>query len=289
MNIAVLGTGLMGGPMAIKLLEAGHSVVVYNRTSSKLTPLKKKGLISAKSPEEAIRHAEFVLLILADAAAIEDVLSFEEPEKILPEKIVIQMGTIGQEESQAFAEYVTRSGGRYLEAPVLGSIPEVEAKRLIVLTAGDSDLLAKCRPLLETFGSDIFHFGGIGKAAVVKLALNQMIAALTATFSISLALVRENGIEPQAFMEVLRNSAMYTPTFDKKLGRMLSGKFDEPNFPTRHLLKDVELFATEARNVDLSTTLLESIRDILQMTVDNGYARSDYSAMITAIIPRDKW
>lgn len=119
----------------------------------------------------------------------------------------------------------------------------------------------------------------VGTGAAVKLALNQLIASLTVGFSTSLALLQKNNTDIDKFMEILRPSALYAPTFDKKLQRMLDREYSNPNFPTKHLLKDVLLFTKEAEAAGLDTSMLVGLQRVISSTVDRGLDFTDYSAV----------
>jgi 3-hydroxyisobutyrate dehydrogenase len=136
--------------------------------------------------------------------------------------------------------------------------------------------------LLKHFGEPM-HVGAVGAATATKLALNQLIASLTGAFALSLSFVRRQGVEPETFMSILRESALYAPTFDKKLSRMLEGNYDNPNFPTKHLLKDTNLFLAEAQSLELDVTSLDGMRQILEMAQQLGLADKDYSSLFAAI------
>ncbi|MBD1904106.1 MULTISPECIES: NAD(P)-binding domain-containing protein [Cyanophyceae] len=287
MKVGFLGTGLMGQPMVKRLLEAKISVVAYNRTQSKLAPLRDAGAKIADSPQEAIRESECVILMLTNATAIYDTLLSEASRQELKGRTVIQMGTISPSDSKAIASEVVAAGGEYIEAPVLGSIPEAEAGKLMVMVGASGEQFQKWLPLLKNFGSEPLHIGEIGAAAAVKLALNQLIASLTSTFALSLGFVQNQGVEVEKFMQILRQSALYAPTFDKKLQRMLDRNYENPNFPTKHLLKDTNLFLTEAKSEGLNVSSLEGIRQILEIAQNMGLADDDYSALFSAINPKN--
>ena len=277
----------MGQPMVKRLLEAKISVAAYNRTQSKLAPLRDAGAKIADSPQEAIRESECVILMLTNATAIYDTLLSEASRQELKGRTVVQMGTISPSDSKAIASEVVAAGGEYIEAPVLGSIPEAEAGKLMVMVGASDEQFQKWLPLLKNFGSEPLHIGEIG-AAAVKLALNQLIASLTSTFALSLGFVQNQGVEVEKFMQILRQSALYAPTFDKKLQRMLDRNYENPNFPTKHLLKDTNLFLTEAKSEGLNVSSLEGIRQILEIAQNMGLADDDYSALFSAINPKDE-
>ncbi|MBD1934200.1 MULTISPECIES: NAD(P)-binding domain-containing protein [Cyanophyceae] len=287
MKVGFLGTGLMGQPMVKRLLEAKISVVAYNRTQSKLAPLRDAGAKIADSPQEAIRESDCVILMLTNATAIHDTLLSKASRQELKGRTVVQMGTISPSDSKAIASEVVAAGGEYIEAPVLGSIPEAEAGKLMVMVGASGEQFEKWLPLLKNFGSEPLHIGEIGAAAAVKLALNQLIASLTSTFALSLGFVQNQGVEVEKFMQILRQSALYAPTFDKKLQRMLDRNYENPNFPTKHLLKDTNLFLTEAKSEGLNVSSLEGIRQILEIAQNMGLADDDYSALFSAINPKN--
>ena len=285
MRIALLGTGLMGRPMAERALALGYQLVVFNRSSDKAEPLRSSGALMAASAAEAIDSAECVILMVADGAAIREVLFNSEPTPDLKDRTVIQMGTISPADSVALEKKVLGLGGEYLEAPVLGSIPEASAGKLLVMVGASKPQFDKWSTLLECFGSEPLLIGEVGKAAAVKLALNQLIASLTVGFASSLGLVQSLGIEVGLFMKILRRSALYAPIFDKKLKLMLDRDYGIGNFPSKHLLKDVALFSAAAQTVNLETIGIEAIHRLLEITLEKGYADGDYSALFEAVSP----
>lgn len=283
MKVAFLGTGLMGQPMAQRLLDVKVEVIAYNRTPEKLAPLKAAGAEIAARPYEAIRAADYVILMLTNTVAIYQVLLSDSSLRHLEGKTVIQMGTISPSESKQIRDTVVNAGGEYIEAPVLGSIPEAKAGNLIVMVGAESGQYRRHVKLLQYFGTEPVLVGSVGSAAALKLALNQLIASLTAAFGLSLAFIQRQGVDVDVFMQILRDSALYAPTFDKKLQRMLDNNFDNPNFPTKHLLKDTDLFLPEAESLGLNVSSLEGVRNILKAAINMGFANDDYSALIAAI------
>ncbi len=285
MKIGLMGTGLMGLPMAQRLLAADLTVTVYNRTAAKLQPLQAAGAQIAESAVALLEASDCVILMLTDAAAIRELLLTEATRPQLRDRTIIQMGTIAPAESQAIAQAVTELGGEYLEAPVLGSIPEAKAGTLLVLVGATPEQFQQWSKLLKHFGPEPRLLGPVGAAAATKLALNQLIASLTTAFALSLGLVQRFGVETEAFMAILRQSALYAPTFDKKLTRMLQRNYAHPNFPAKHLLKDTNLFIAAAQELGLHTESLLGVRQILELTHQMGWAEADYSALYAAVNP----
>lgn len=285
MKVGFLGTGLMGLPMAQRLLDANIKLVAYNRTPAKLEPLRTAGAAIAEHPHEAIRDCECLILMLTNASAIRSVLLSDTSRQHLTGRTVIQMGTIAPTDSRAIRDEVVAAGGDYLEAPVLGSIPEAKAGKLIVMVGGSAEQFQRWLELLQNFGSEPLLIGSVGAAAAVKLALNQLISSLTAAFALSLGFVQRQGTDVELFMQILRDSALYAPTFDKKLQRMLDRNYSDPNFPTKHLSKDTDLFISEARSVGLNVSSIEGVRKILEIAMNGDFSEEDYSSLFSAIAP----
>ena len=273
----------MGRPMAERLLVRGYPLWAYNRTREKAQDLGSSGAQIVQTPAEAIRQADCVVLMLSHGPAIRDVIFSEEVRSDLSTRTVIQMGTIGPSESREFEREVNAVGGDYLEAPVLGSIPQAEEASLIVMVGASGEQFGQWSQLLRCFGPNPLLIGPVGKAAALKLALNQLIASLTVSLALSLGIVQHEGLSVDQFMEILRGSALHAPTFEKKLPQMVSGDYENPNFPTRHLLKDVDLILDTAQEMGLDASGLRGIRTVLEKTIARGWGDADYSALFETI------
>jgi 3-hydroxyisobutyrate dehydrogenase len=278
MEISLLGTGLLGSAIGERLLNRGHRLMVWNRRPERAGSLVALGAQRAASAAEAVAAAAVVITVLSDGPVTSAVL-LEQADAALAGRLVLQVATIAPAESQALASAVEARGGRFLEVPVLGSRPEALAGTLQLMVGGDAQTLERARPLLAALGGEPFHLGAVGAALHTKLALNQLIASLTHSFSLSLHLVQQAGVEVEAFMAILRNSALHAPTFDKKLARQLADDYANPNFPTAHLQKDLNLFLQAATAQQLNTLGLQGLAELLQGATAAELAELDYSAL----------
>ena len=283
MKITLLGTGLMGAPMAMRLQSQGHTLTVWNRSPDKLKPLHEAGLKSAATPAEAIEQAEVVILMLSDYAAIEAVLA-QIPDTAWAGRCLLQMSTIAPDQSRQLAGRLRHAGADYIECPVLGSTPQASAGSLILIAAGSETAIACCQPILDALGEKQHLLGpDPGQAAAAKLALNQLIPSLIAMFGLSLHYIQRQEIHPEDWMKILRDSSLYAPSYDKKLERLLSADFSQPNFPVRHMLKDIGLFLSTAEPLGLDTRMLEALQALLHKCADAGQADADYSIVGQAV------
>ena len=278
-DVSLLGTGLLGAPIARRLAATGLSVTVWNRTAAKAEALREAGLAVAPTAAAAIAASPVAILMLADAPAIRAVLAGPGVAAALAGRTVVQMGTIGPDESRAFAAELAAAGGEWVEAPVLGSIPQADSGTLQVMVGGTEEQLARLEPLFSSLGRDVRLVGEVGMAAALKLALNQLIGSLTTAFATSLAFVRASGVPTDLFLEVLRPSALYAPTFDKKLGRMLDREYRDPTFPLRLLRKDLLLFAAAARGAGLDPAIARGVLETIARAEQKGLGDADYAAL----------
>jgi len=285
MTVALLGTGLLGRAIAERLQATHHTVIAYNRTAARALPLQASGVTVVTVPEQAVVQADVVLLVLADAAAIRAILLAPAVEKHLRGKSIVQMGTIAPDESITIQREVDRIGGTYCEALVLGSLVEAKAGALQIMVGGTEEQFARWDPFFRSLSHEPRLIGPVGTAAALKLALNQLIAAEISAFALSLALAQRSRVPIDTFMTILRESALFAPSFGKKLPRLLKRDYHNPNFSTRNLLKDAELFLAEATKQQLVVDSLEGIVSLLRKTIRQGLGEVDYSAISDIINP----
>lgn len=310
MVLGIMGIGLMGRAFARRFAATGLHVNIYNRHYDKVIDLADEGCTVFESSNDFIASCDTIILMASDSAAIKQLLPLEMPAPdtateaasrdatrdateatlqaralTLANKTIIQMATIAPEQSRDLAEKIERCGGRYLEAPVLGSLPEAAAGSLIIMAGGDNTLYHELLPTLKILGNKPRLIGPVGAGSALKLSMNQLIASLTAGFSLSLAYARHNGVDTDLFMDTVRDSALYAKTYDKKLDKYLARDFGTANFSTRHLLKDIRLFIDGAKLSGLDTNALEGIERITSEAVDRGLSSMDYSSIYQVIDP----
>ena len=275
-SVAVLGTGLLGEAIAQRCLSQGSTVHAWNRTKERIEPLLALGATEIGDLSEVSSTCETIITVLRDGAVTAKVVAGLGP---LHHTTVIPMGTMGVSESKALATQVLRQNGSYLEAPVLGSKPQALSGSLLVMAGGDADVFEQQLDLLKHLSQQPKLVGPVGSGAATKIALNQLIASLTHSFSLSLRLIQHAGVPVETFMEILRPSALYAPTFDKKLERMLGGHYDDPNFSTALLRKDLELFLQEASEAGVQDLGLKGLAKLLNKANGTPLDHQDYCAL----------
>ena len=275
-RVTLLGTGLLGTAIGIRLLECGVELKVWNRNTDRCSLLVEEGAKLLDQLDSGIQGCSAVITVLRDGPVTAEIIRDLGP---LDQACVIPMGTMGIQESKDLAQQVIQQQGTYLEAPVLGSRPQALNGTLLVMAGGKQNLFDQQKPLLQHLSQQPMLVGPVGSGAATKLALNQLIASLTHAFSMSLRLIQQSEVDVETFMQILRPSALYAPTFDKKLQRMLDAHYTDPNFSTALLRKDLDLFLKEAITKEINTTGLNSLMALLDESTGSSLDDMDYCSL----------
>ncbi len=281
MRIAFLGLGNMGIHMARHLVKARHEVTVWNRTASKAKELEEQGARVAASPAEATRSAEIAITMLADDRAAEStVFGPEGLIDALPKGAVhISSSTIGVALSQRLSQEHSQRRQQFLAAPVFGRPEAAEAGKLFVVAAGNSDVIERCRPVLEAIGQRVFVMGDKPEMAnVVKLSGNFMISTIVEGLGEAIALTRKYGIDPHQYVDFLTSSLFAAPVFKTYGGIIADERYSPPGFKLRLGLKDCKLVLAAAESVDVALPFASVVRDHMLTAISRGMEELDWSA-----------
>ena len=278
MQVAVLGTGIMGAGMARSLLRAGHEVRVWNRTAERAAPLAEDGARVAGSVAEAVEGADVAMTMLFDADATVQV-GREVVEALGADGVWLQCGTVGVDGASRVAEV---GGGRVLDAPVLGTRKPAEDGALVVLLSGPATLRERVGPVLEAIGSRTVLAGDdLGAASALKLACNAWVALLTAGTAQSLGLARSLGVDPGLFLEAIGGGPVDSPYAQLKGGMMLEESWETPSFELDGVVKDLGLMVEAGGAAGFPTGLLEAVRSVFSAASRDGHGGEDMAAVAT--------
>ncbi|MER3474909.1 MAG: hypothetical protein C4335_13005 [Armatimonadota bacterium] len=281
MRTGVIGLGIMGSAMAERLLAAGHTVFVYNRTREKAQPLLAKGAYWADSPAEAARQCEVVLSIVTDPAAVEQI-SFGERgilHALDAQSLHCDMSTVSPAWSRHMAQTYQQAGKRFVQAPVLGGRKQILEGTLLVFGGGAEEDLNRCEPAWRAFSNKIWRFSSAEQSATTKLACNMMIAHMMVGLGQSLLFAAKGGVSPSTLLDILANSNLGAPMYATKGKAVLERNF-QANFFVRHLLKDLSLAEDSARETNTMLPLNALTRELFVAAMQKGYADEDYSAVV---------
>jgi 3-hydroxyisobutyrate dehydrogenase-like beta-hydroxyacid dehydrogenase len=280
-RLGFIGLGHMGAPMCGRLLVAGLSPTVFNRTATRAEPLVARGAALASAPAEVAVQADLVITMLADGQALREVTLG--PGGLLsgarPGLLLVDMSTVGPTESAEVAAACQAVGTAYLRAPVSGSTTLAEAGALVVLASGPRESFERAAPLLQHLARQLYYVGGGEEARYLKLTLNMLIGATMASLAEALTLGQKAGLDLAQMLEVFGGSAVGSPFVNYKAGPLARRDFS-PTFTVRGIQKDFDLALAAARELEVATPLTALVRQQFQATSGNGWAELDLSAVL---------
>jgi 3-hydroxyisobutyrate dehydrogenase len=282
MRVAVLGTGIMGAPMARNLAAAGHEVRAWNRSRERAEPLAADGVEVADTPEAAVREAGVVVTMLADGAAVEAVADgLEFP----PDAVWAQMSTVGIEATDRLVEIARAAGVPIVDAPVLGTKAPAEQGQLTVIAAGPPEARERCAPVFDAVGARTVAVGDApGAATRMKLVLNAWLLALVEGLGESVALAEALGVDPSTFLEIIDGGPL-GPPYAKMKGSMMIERSYAPSFTLALATKDARLALDAARAQRLELPALRAILGQMEKAIEQGHGDDDLAAAVEASRP----
>jgi len=272
-TVAVLGTGIMGAPMARNLLAAGFPVRAWNRTAAKAAPLGEAGAVVAGSPGEAGAGAGIVLTMLTDADAVLETAA----EALDGAQVWLQMSTVGIDAAERCAALAAERGVTLVDAPVLGSRQPAEEGKLVVLASGPEDVRERVDPLFDAVAARILWLGEAGSGQRLKLVANTWVLALVEGLAETLLLAEGLGVPPQWFLDVIAGGQMDCGYAQLKGRGMIERSFP-PAFPLRHAAKDLRLVEEAVGRYELDVPLIDAVAARFAQGVEAGHGDLDMSA-----------
>ena len=283
-RIGFIGLGTMGTPMATNLLKSGFSVQVWNRTASKVEPLRSFGAKVGKSPAHVAAEVDVVMTMVARPQDVEAVVLGPDGvlEGIKSGAILIDMSTVSPATSRKLAGAATTKQVEFLDAPVVGSKGPATDATLVILVGGLPTTLERVRPILAKLGKTIIHAGDVGAGSALKLATNLMLAHLAAGFAEGLLLVQRAGLDPKRYLDVLEASPFRSAWYQTKGVGMIKRDFT-PHFALKHMHKDVRLMRELSEEVGAALPVTRAIEVLFAQSEAAGRAELDYSAILAQL------
>lgn len=279
MDIGFIGLGQMGRGMARRLLAAGHTLIVWNRSPAAAEALRAEGARVAAAPAETLA-AEVVISMLADDAAVRSVwLDPGLATRCPPGTLHLNMATVSLALARTLAATHAAGGSDYVSAPVFGRPEFAREGQLDIVAAGAPAALARCAPLFGILGRRWFKLGDQApRANIVKIARNFMLATIIESLGEACALVEKAGVPPSEFLDIITSTSMNAPAY-KNYGRMMLEKPQQPTFPLHLGLKDVELALAAAADCAMPLPSAALIRDQHLGAIAHGYGDKDWAEL----------
>lgn len=272
-----IGLGQMGEPMAKHLLNSGVNVGVYNRDPAKAEKVVEAGGTLYPSVLELVKAYDVIFLMIADYAAVQQVLSDE----VLAElngKVVVNMSTISPSQNQAVEALLAQHGAEFVEAPVSGSSKVAEAGKLLVLAAGKEETVELLKSLFAAFSTTTFYYGEVGKAGGIKLMINSLLGIFIQAYGEALNFADQYGIPKEKVIEMISGSFMNSPIFQAKVPMYQANEFP-PAFMMKHMTKDFNLASEEIAKLGKSYPLIEQATKTYNQANDSGLSEVDMAAI----------
>jgi 3-hydroxyisobutyrate dehydrogenase-like beta-hydroxyacid dehydrogenase len=282
-TIGFVGLGHMGGNMASRFLHAGYTVYGEDRSRDQAQPLADEGLRWCDTPRAVAEAADVILTSVPNDAVLDQVASG--PDGILAgiaaDEIWIDMSTVSPRASRDMAERVRARGATMLDAPVSGSVPQVQAGTLTIMVGGDEQAYARVEPILRELGTPT-HVGENGQGLALKLAINISLAVQMLAFSEGLVLAERAGIDRELAKDVMTQSPIGSPML-KARADLIFDLPDEAWFDVSFMQKDIGLALETARELRVTMPSAMAADKVLKVAAGLGYEHRDIAALYEVV------
>jgi 3-hydroxyisobutyrate dehydrogenase-like beta-hydroxyacid dehydrogenase len=284
-SVGFIGLGLMGRPMSMNLLKAGFAVTVWNRTASRAEELVAAGAILAKTPRDVAAAADFLITIVSDPPALEEVLWGKGGEgagalsALKSGATYMDSSTVSPALARKIAAECGKRGVRFLDAPVTGGDWGAKKGELVFMIGGDAETVKEAEPIIGVMGKKWFHLGPNGAGQTIKLAMNAILALQVEALAEAVSLVTAAGLQPEKLVEVMQSSMARSGVLDVKSQNVLKHDFT-PSFPLRLMLKDLGLALDLAKQLGVTLPATTAAEETYASVTKAAKEDLDYSAVM---------
>jgi len=277
-EVGFAGLGIMGSRMAANLRDAGHDVVVFNRTREKADAF---GGPVAGSPRELASRCDVLITMLVDGPDVEAVMR-DAIGGARPGALFVDMSTIAPKMARAIGAALADRDVRFIDAPVTGSSPKAEAGTLTIMAGGEASDFERARPLFEVMGELVVHVGALGQGQMIKLVNNAVAAANAVTLGQALLVAKRTGVDLDALQQVMAAGSGGSTMLDLKAGPMREHDYTTL-FKLEHMLKDVRHCLEEGQAAGVPFPAAAGAREVLSAALGRGLGDADFAALIEVL------
>ncbi|HZU24039.1 MAG TPA: NAD(P)-dependent oxidoreductase [Bryobacteraceae bacterium] len=284
-NLAFLGLGIMGYPMAQNLLRAGHRVALWSHTADKARKLAgEKGGVFCATPREAAEQADGVFLCVGTPDMSESVLTEDDGviQSARPGTIVADCSTVSPVRSRRIAEQFAGRGVEFLDAPCTGSKSGAEGATLTFMIGGKRETFERAKPWFEAMGKLFYYCGESGQGLCAKLTQNLVLSNMMEAFNEGIVLATRAGVDPGLMVDILNNSAAKSGLVSGKAPAILARDFTT-NFSTKWMAKDIGLALDLGREVEVPLPLTGVTQQMFRAAISKGYADEDMCSTVKVL------
>ena len=281
-KIGIIGTGLMGLPMAQNILKAGYNLKAFNRSKNKAAPLKDQGAEISSSIKEAVSDSDVVITMLTDDTAVDEIMSSSDfLESLKSESIVIDMSSVKPSTATKHGNNLKTKKINYLDAPVSGGTIGAEEASLAIMVGGEQDIFNRASEILKTMGNPTL-VGPVGSGQVSKLA-NQIIVGLTiGAVAEAVTLCEKAGADPVKMISALSGGWADSKILQTHGKRMIDKDFSPKGKTSTHL-KDMNNILDCANNFNTHLPISNLVKEMYKTLVENGHGNKDHSSLYMEI------
>ena len=288
-NIAFIGLGNMGGPMAANLLKSGMQVTVFDLVEASVNALVEQGAKAATSAVDAVADAEVVVTMLPAAAHVKSLYLGDNGiiEASRDDVLFIDSSTIDADSARVVGKAVEQTGRLFVDAPVSGGVAGAKAGTLTFIMGGSVDGVAKATPVLQCMGKNLFHAGDTGAGQIAKICNNMLLAVLMSGTSEALQLAIDNGLDPKVMSDIMLQSSGCNWTLQKYnpcpgvMEDVPSSNDYQGGFMVKLMNKDLNLAMNSAANSESSTPMAAAAQGLYKLHQRNGNGDKDFSSIFT--------
>jgi 3-hydroxyisobutyrate dehydrogenase/2-hydroxy-3-oxopropionate reductase len=284
-KLGFLGLGIMGAPMARRLMEAGHDVALWSHTASKAAKLaESKGGFACSTPADVARRAECMFLCVGDTSMSRRVILGRDglAEGAARGAIIVDCSTISPGESRKISAELAAQGIGFLDAPCTGSKAGAENGTLTFMVGGERAVFERAREYFEPMGKSLYYCGGPGLGLQAKLSQNLILGNLLNAFNEGMVLSTKGGIDPELMFEILNNSAARSGMISAKAPAVFRRDFTT-NFSVKWMAKDIGLMLDSAQELGVPVPLTALSHQMLQAAIAKGFGEDDMCGSIRAL------
>jgi len=280
-KLGFLGLGIMGGPMALRLIEAGHEVAVWSFSAGKTDAFVAKGAVACATPAEVARQSECMFLCVGDTEMARKVILGTDglAEGAATGTIIVDCSTIAPSASKAIAAELQAKGIAFLDAPCTGSKAGAEGGTLTFMVGGAKETFEKVKPWFEAMGKLLYFCGGSGMGLHAKLSQNMILGSLLQAFNESMVLATKEGVDPEMMLDILNNSAARSGMISAKAPMVLARDFTT-NFSVKWLEKDMALMLESAAELNVPVPVTALSRQMYRAAIAKGFGEDDMCGSI---------
>ena len=282
MKLGYIGIGLMGRPMVLRLLAAGHEVTVWNRSKDKLAPVLEKGAKAAASPAEVARAADIVMMCVTDQRAAEEVLfgAHGVSKAEVQDKLLVDFSSIAPASARDFAKRLADKGMGMIDAPVSGGVPGAEKGALAIMAGGKAEHIERARPIVMHLAQRFTRMGDSGAGQVTKLCNQIIVGSLFPVIAEAMRLAEAAGVDAKLLPEALKGGFADSLPLQIFGARMAARNFEPPLGTNAIMLKDLDNAAAVAKEFGVSLKMAQTAADLYRLLKADGKGEKDPAVLV---------